>query len=120
MDRQTSVELYELHARICKAIADPKRLVIITELRSGPMTVGELALSLEISQSNTSQHLAVLRERGVVDATKDGLNVYYELTSDKVVQAIDLLREFMAEQLGEQSRLSKAARKSTANSRRTA
>lgn len=121
MDRQTTAELYELHARICKAIADPKRLLIITELRSGPMTVGELALSLDISQSNTSQHLAVLRERGVVDSTKDGLNVYYELTSDKVVQAIDLLREFMAEQLGQQSRLGKAARKApTSGRRRTA
>ena len=118
MDRDTSVELHELHARICKAIADPKRLLIITELRSGPMTVGELALSLDISQSNTSQHLAVLRERGVVDSTKDGLNVYYELSSDKVVQAIDLLREFMAEQLGQQSKLGKAARKAPASTRR--
>lgn len=118
MDRQTSVELHELHARICKAIADPKRLLIITELRSGPMTVSDLALSLEISQSNTSQHLAILRERGVVDSTKDGLNVYYELSSDKVVQAIDLLREFMAEQLGQQSRLGKAARRSPSPTRR--
>jgi ArsR family transcriptional regulator len=113
MDRQTSIELHELHARICKAIADPKRLLIITELRSGPMTVGELALSLDISQSNTSQHLAVLRERGVVTSTKDGLNAYYELTSDKVVKAIDLLREFMADQLGQQTRLGRAARKVT-------
>ncbi len=121
MDRQTSVELHELHARLCKAIADPKRLLIITELRSGPMTVGELALSLDISQSNTSQHLAVLRERGVVDSMKDGLNVYYELSGTKVVEAIDLLREFMAEQLGQQSKLGKAARKApTAGRRRTA
>jgi DNA-binding transcriptional ArsR family regulator len=117
MDRETSLELHELHARICKAIADPKRLLIITELRSGPMTVGELAIALEISQSNASQHLAILRERGVVDATKDGLNVYYELSSKKVVKAIDLLREFMAEQLGQQSRLGKAANRSSTTKR---
>ena len=113
MDRQTSLELHELHARICKAIADPKRLLIITELRSGPMTVGDLALALDMTQSNTSHHLAILRDRGVVLATKDGLNVYYELSSRKVVKAIDLLREFMSEQLGEQTRLGRAARKST-------
>lgn len=111
MDRQTSLELYELHARICKAIADPKRLLIISELRDGPMTVGELSDALELSQSNTSQHLAVLRERGVVVATKDGLNVYYALTSKKVLKAIDLLREFMVEGLGETSRLSRAAQR---------
>jgi DNA-binding transcriptional ArsR family regulator len=109
VDRETSFELHELHARICKAIADPKRLLIISELRDGAMTVGELSDALEISQSNTSQHLAVLRERGVVLATKDGLNVYYSLASKKVVRAIDLLREFMVEQLGDQSRLGKAA-----------
>jgi ArsR family transcriptional regulator len=109
MDRQTSIEIHELHARLCKAIADPKRLLIITELRHGPMTVGDLSEALEMSQSNTSQHLAVLRERGIVEATKDGLNVYYRLSSKKVLKAIDLLREFMVEQLGDGSRLSKAA-----------
>jgi DNA-binding transcriptional ArsR family regulator len=109
MDRQTSDELYDLHARICKAIADPKRLLIITELRGGAMTVGDLSEALDISQSNTSQHLAVLRDRGVVVAQKDGLNVYYKLTSKKVVRAIDLLREFMVEQIGDQSRLGQAA-----------
>jgi len=108
MDRQTSIELHELHARLCKAIADPKRLLIITELRSGPLTVGELSQALEMSQSNTSQHLAVLRERGVVTATKDGPNVYYALASKKVVKAIDLLREFMVEMMGDQARISRA------------
>lgn len=109
MDRETSIELHELHARICKAIADPKRLLIITELRSGAMTVGELAAALDLGQSNVSQHLAVLRDRGVVTSDKNGLNVYYSLTSKKVVRAIDLLREFMVEQMGDQSRLRRAA-----------
>jgi len=118
MDRQTSDELYDLHARICKAIADPKRLLIITELRGGAMSVGDLSEALDISQSNTSQHLAVLRDRGVVVAQKDGLNVYYKLTSKKVVRAIDLLREFMVEQIGDQSRLGRAASKVTAGTPR--
>jgi DNA-binding transcriptional ArsR family regulator len=118
MDHQTKLELHELHARLCKAIADPKRLLIITELRDGAMTVGELAEALEMSQSNTSQHLAVLRDRGVVIATKDAQNVYYSLASKKVVRAIDMLREFMMEQIGGQSRLSRAAGKSPVLARR--
>ncbi len=118
MDRQTSDELYDLHARICKAIADPKRLLIITELRGGAMTVGDLSESLDISQSNTSQHLAVLRDRGIVVAHKDGLNVYYQLTSKKVVRAIDLLREFMVEQIGDQTRLGRAANRATTTATR--
>ena len=109
MDRETSLEIHELHARICKAIADPKRLLIINELRTGPLTDGELSDALEISQSNCSQHLAILRERGVVTAERNGTSVSYELRSDKVVQAVDLLREFMAEELGTRSRLGRAA-----------
>ncbi len=109
MDRQTSDELHELHARLCKAIADPKRLLIITELRNGPMTVGDLAEALEISQSNASQHLAILRDRGILESQKEGLNVYYSLRGKKVVKAIDLLREFMVEELDGQQRLRRAA-----------
>ncbi len=109
MDRETALEIHELHARICKAIADPKRLLIINELRDGPMTVGELSEALEISQSNCSQHLAILRDRGVVTAERAGTSVSYSLRSKKVLQAVDLLREFMAEDLGTRSKLGKAA-----------
>ena len=75
MDRETELEIHELHARICKAIADPKRLLIINELRHGPLTVGELSDALQISQSNCSQHLAILRDRGVVTAERSGTSV---------------------------------------------
>ena len=109
MDRETALEIHELHARLCKAIADPKRLLIINELRDGALTVNELAEALEMSQSNTSQHLAVLRERGVVTVERDGNNSFYSLRSKKVLKAIDLLREFMAEEMAETSRLGSAA-----------
>nr|MCU0295795.1 ArsR family transcriptional regulator [Candidatus Nanopelagicales bacterium] len=65
--------------------------------------------ALEISQSNCSQHLAILRDRGVVTTERNGTSISYELRSDKVVQAVDLLREFMADELGTRSKLGKAA-----------
>lgn len=117
MDKQTELEIHDLHARICKAIADPKRLLIINELRYGPLTVNELAEALDLSQSNTSQHLAILRERGVVQADREGASVFYSLRSKKVLKAIDLLREFMAEELTGSTKLKKAAGK-LATSRR--
>ena len=97
MSRVDAVEIYELHARVCKAIADAKRLLIINELRDGPRTVGELADALEIPQANASQHLAILRDRGIVTARRSGSNIHYSLTSRKIVEAIDLLYEFMTE-----------------------
>ena len=97
MSRVDAVEIYELHARVCKAIADAKRLLIINELWDGPRTVGELADVLGIPQANASQHLAILRDRGIVTARRSGSNIHYSLTSRKVIEAIDLLYEFMTE-----------------------
>lgn len=98
MTRGDAEEIYELHARVCKAIADGKRLLIINELRDGPRTVGELTSALGVSQANASQHLAILRDRGIVAARRSGSNIYYSLTSEKITEAVDLLCEFMAEQ----------------------
>jgi len=95
-----AAQINELHARVCKALADPNRLLIINELRDGPMAVGEIADSLGISQPNASRHLALLRDRGIVTTQRAGSSIYYALTSQKIVQAVDLLSDFMAEELG--------------------
>lgn len=109
MRPEVAAELHELHARVCKAIADPKRLLIINELRDKEMTVGELCDALGFTQSNASQHLAILRERGVVSARRSGLNVHYSLRGQKVVQAVDLLRQFLTEDLAERGALAEAS-----------
>ena len=108
MDQQVADQLQQLHARVCKAIADPKRLLIINELRDQELSVGDLCDALGISQSNASQHLAVLRERGILASRRVGSNVFYALRSQKVVQAVDLLREFLVEDLADHGALSGA------------
>lgn len=97
MDDNLEAELRELHERVCKAISDPKRLLIISVLRDGELSVGEIAATLGVSQSNASQHLAVLRERGIVTTRRSGTSVFYSLSSLKILTAIDLMREFVAE-----------------------
>lgn len=89
-------ELNQLHASVCKGLADPKRLLIINVLRDGEMSVGEICEALELPQANVSQHLAIMRERGLVNARKDGQFVFYSLTTMKIVEAVDLLRQVMA------------------------
>ncbi|MBT8198067.1 MAG: metalloregulator ArsR/SmtB family transcription factor [Acidimicrobiia bacterium] len=93
-------ELYQLHASVCKGLADPKRLLILNTLRDGERSVTEICDELALRQANVSQHLAILRDKGMVESRKEGQRVYYRVTSGKIVQALDLLREFMAEQLG--------------------
>ena len=89
-------ELNQLHASVCKGLADPKRLLIINALRNGEMSVGEICEELDLPQANVSQHLAIMRERGLVNARKDGQFVFYSLTTMKIVEAVDLLRQVMA------------------------
>jgi ArsR family transcriptional regulator len=98
--RLDAAEINELHARVCKGLADPKRLLIINELRDGPRSVGDLADALGVSQPNVSRHLAVLRDRGFVTTERFGSSIHYALASPKILQAMDLLREFMTEELG--------------------
>ena len=88
-----------MHASVCKGRADPKRLLILNALRDGERSVSEICDAVDLPQANVSQHLAVLREKGLVTARKDGQWVYYSMSSPKIMQALDLLREVMSEQL---------------------
>jgi len=92
-------QLYKLHASICHILANPKRLEIIDTLRTREMSVTELADVLEISQSNLSQHLALMRQRGILTSRRDGLNVFYSLSNPKITQACDLMRQILLEHL---------------------
>ncbi len=95
----TEQELFQLHASVCKGLADPKRLLIINALRDGELAVNEICAQLELAQANVSQHLSILRDKGLVRTRRDGQSVYYSLTSEKIITAMDLLREVMAEQV---------------------
>ena len=98
--RASNEEIARLHANVCKGLGDAKRLMILNTLRDGPHSVSEICIELGLRQVNASQHLAILREKGLVNSRKDGQRVYYELSSLKIVAAMDLLREVMAEQFG--------------------
>lgn len=106
-DDEARLEVLRLQAELCQSFSDPKRLQIIQELRGGERTVGELAEILGLKQSNTSQHLAVLRKIGVVLPRKEGNLVYYRLAHPKIAEACDLVHEVIAEQLRNGQRLSR-------------
>ena len=95
----TDRQLYKLHASICHTLANPKRLEIIDKLRSEELSVTALAESLEISQANLSQHLSIMRQKGIVATRREGLNVFYRLSNPKIVKACDLMRQVLFEHL---------------------
>ncbi len=85
-------ELYSLQADVLKTLASPRRLEILHRLAEGPCEVGRLAEELGLSQPNVSQHLAVLRSAGVVEAERDGREVRYRLADDDVIVACSIMR----------------------------
>ena len=95
----TDRQIYKLHASICHTLANPKRLEIIDKLRARELSVTALAEALEISQANLSQHLAIMRQRGIVTSRRKGLNVFYKLSNPKIIQACDLMRQVLLEHL---------------------
>ena len=99
-------EVLRLQAELCKSLSEPKRLRIIQELREGERTVSELTDILGLKQSNTSQHLAILRRIGIISPRKEGSTVYYKLVNPKIAEACDLVHEVIAEQLQSRQLLS--------------
>ena len=104
MDSALRSELDELVAGMCKGLNDSKRLLVLYALSNGPHTVSELCEVLDAPQSNTSQHLAVLRTAGMVDTRRRGNSVVYSLRHPKIIEAIDKLREIMADEVTRRQR----------------
>ena len=113
MNRSTPMDkrISEMHSEICKIFTSPKRLEIIDTLQDGEKSVSDLSEYIGISQSNVSQHLAKLREKGVVAVRRDGNNMYYSISNPKILDACRLMREVLLENLDKSGRLAKEVRR---------
>jgi ArsR family transcriptional regulator len=105
VDRALEREINTLHAEVCAALADPKRIMILYELAVRPRNVTELSNALKLPQPLVSRHLKVLRERGMVVAARQGPAVEYRLGDTRLVKALDLLRSVLHDQLSHRAEL---------------
>lgn len=94
-----SRDFYCLHSDVCKTLANEKRQRILDALRYGERTVSEIQSSTGIAQATLSQHLSILRTKGVVSARREGAHMHYSISNPKILLAFDLISEVMAEQL---------------------
>jgi DNA-binding transcriptional ArsR family regulator len=85
-------EITQLHADFCSALADSTRLILLYVLAESPRNVTELTQELGQPQPTVSRHLKILRERGLVEATRQGMAVQYSIADCRVIDALDLLR----------------------------
>lgn len=98
-------DLFRLHADICKTLANPKRLEIINILRDKELTASQLIEKINISKANLSQHMSILIQKGVVLASREGKNVFYRLSDERIIAACDLMREVLIKHLEQNSRI---------------
>lgn len=91
----------QLISNIFKALSHPTRLQIVKLLQEKPVCVCDILPQLESEQSNTSQHLSVLKNQGIVESKKDGLMVIYRIKSPEVYQMIDIAEGIILRQIEE-------------------
>lgn len=98
-------QIYAYHAEMCKVFSHPKRLELINILRHKELSVSELGERLELSPANLSQHLTMMRERRILTSRKVGTTVYYRIVNPRLLEAFDLLREILFEQIRQDAAL---------------
>ncbi len=90
---------FTLVAEMFSALSHPKRLEIISHIGWGERGSGELATLTGLSKANVSQHLNVLKARALVYCEKSGTSCRYRVTSPKVLEVCDLIRQIVLDQL---------------------
>ena len=99
VDQKLEMEIQMLHNRICYALADPTRILLLYHLSEAPCYVNELVDALHIPQSTISRHLGVLRERHLVTTERVGSAIRYTLEDKRIIEALDIMRGILATQL---------------------
>lgn len=93
------MNINQIESRTLKALAHPTRLAIVKKLAGGELCVCDLNEDIELSQSNLSQQLKVLKNAGILSQYRDGKKVIYALKNSKFKDLISLLEEILAEEI---------------------
>lgn len=105
IDLERKRELYRLQAELCQTLADPTRLELLELLGEGPRPVKELVRATGQRQAKISQHLAVMRQRGIVVAERVGTEMHYSLADPRILDACHITRQMLVDRLRRQHAL---------------
>lgn len=89
--------LYVLLADFCKTLSNPNRQAILDSLHNEELTVTEIKDRTGMTQANLSQHLSILRSKGVVVSRREGNNIFYSMSNPKINEACNLVCEVLKE-----------------------
>ena len=97
--------VFQRQAEMYQALANPIRLELLSLICDGEKRVNELAELTELSQSNVSRHLSIMRGKGLVATRHEGAIIYYRIANLKIVRACELIRTVLVEQATEHAEL---------------
>jgi DNA-binding transcriptional ArsR family regulator len=109
--KELRTEINSMHASLCSAVSDPTRIMIIYELQESPQFVGQLAESLGVSHSATSRHLKILKSQEIVRSERSGHHVKYFLNTPELIEALEIFRSVLNDQLERRANLINNQRK---------
>ena len=101
------VRVFDMQADVCLALANPKRLQILSLLKDGEMSVAALTKEIGIHKANLSQHLAVLRQKNILETRREGTTIFYRISNPKIIEACAIMRGVLIEMLKDKAKLSK-------------
>jgi len=107
-NKNLNKSLYEMQAEICSALANPVRIQILDLLSDKEKTATELLEILQIPKANLSQHLAVLKDAGIILSRKEGLYQYLSLAIPKIKEACSLVRTILVEKISQEEKKNSA------------
>ena len=117
--KNLEIELGLLHERICSALGDATRIMILYALSEKGLYVNELADMLDLPQPTVSRHLRVLRDSSLVATDRQGTAVRYSLRDGRIIQSLDLMRRILADQLQTEAVISSTIQEHHQNSNRS-
>ncbi len=95
--------LWEMQADMCQILANPKRLQIINLLKWGELSVGALVKAMGVAKPNLSQHLSVMRQKGILSTRREGTTIFYRLAVPNITEACEIMREVLLQALSAKS-----------------
>ena len=98
-------EINVLHANIYRALADPKRILLLYAIHENPRHVSALAEYLSIPQPTVSRHLRILRHQSLVVSEREGSSVVYHIADLRIIEVLEIMRQVLYDSMTRRSDL---------------
>ncbi|HVN24155.1 MAG TPA: metalloregulator ArsR/SmtB family transcription factor [Syntrophorhabdales bacterium] len=107
---QEDTGIFEVQAEVCQTLANPKRLHILSLLKNGELSAGQMMKAMGIPKANLSQHLSIMKQKGILIARREGTVIYYRLATPKITDACTIMRDVLLQLLENREEFSRRIR----------